>query len=215
MLGRTLAVTLLLALTAAVANAHPGFYIGLGGAQQTVNGDMNGKHAYTDPSGAPMFGDGKLSANGSGGALEIGYGFGSHFAIEYLEAATLHDSKNTALGTSGAASFTSQMIGGKYIAPISRHLESFLRGGYGIYDAQFLSFNSNAGNFSKATFHGTGSAVGAGLEVIFTKLGIELGYTQHNYDFDRAKPQGSRELGLHKDLTGTASTTDVMVNWHF
>jgi hypothetical protein len=210
-----LMAALAMTLAAGTATAHPGFYLGLGGAQQSISGDMNGKHIYTDPSGNPQFGDGKFSAGGAGGALEIGYGFGTHFALEYFDATTSHTAKNSALGTKGDAVFTSQMVGGKFIAPMSAHLESFLRAGYGIYDAQFTSISPNPLGLSKASFHGTGTAIGAGLEIIFTKLGIEFGYTQHNYAFDRAKPSGSRELGLHNNLTGTAATTDVMINWHF
>jgi hypothetical protein len=222
MYGRKGSIALLAALAvvatlAASAQARPGFYLGIGAAQQSVKGDLDGTHTYLASSTGPGFGDGELDSGSIGLAATVGYGLNRFLALEYLYADTQHKATNPGGGKSSDAQFTSQLIGARLTAPFSQRVEGFLRAGYGIYDVAIddHSVNLTTGSVGKVAFHGTGTGLGIGLEFMFNELGIGVGYTQHNYKIDRAKPDGSKEVGLPSDLTGTATTTDVMFTWHF
>lgn len=214
-LAAALGVALVLAAGPGQAWAKPGFYFGIGAAEQTLGGDFDGTRAFSDPSGSPTFIAGKMGA-GSGTAAQIGYGFGRHFGLEYFTADTQHKATSTLTPNRSNAEFVSQVIGARFSAPFSERFEGFVRVGYGLYEMDFNNYSKNAQNVTgKVAFTGTGTAVGAGFEIFFQELGIGLGYTEHNYTVAQAKPAGGRSLGLSPALTGSASTTDLMFSIHF
>lgn len=214
LLGAAIGMGLLL-LEPGLANARQGFYFGVGAAQTSVGSGLDGTHSYQDPSGNPQFVDGKMK-DGSGVAAEVGYGFNRHFGVEYLYEDTSHTASSTVASGTSNAEFISQVFGIRLTAPFSKRFEAFLRGGYGMYEADYSTFSKNAANQrGKVAFDGTGSAIGAGFEMFFQELGIELGYTQHSFAMDRAKPAGGQSLSLPSKLNGDASTVDLMFSLHF
>jgi hypothetical protein len=223
MFGRMGGIALFAALAlvttlAASAQARPGFYVGIGGAQQSVKGDLDGTHTYADPSGTPAFAEGKLDSGNVGLTAQIGYGFNRFFGLEYMLAETQHQAKNEVINESSDATFKSQVLGARLTAPFGQRVEGFLRAGYGIYDVTYKKFAATGATLSSrgdVVFSGTGTALGVGLEFFFQELGIGIGMTQHNYKVDRAKPDGGKELGLKSDLSGAATTADVMFSYHF
>jgi Outer membrane protein beta-barrel domain len=205
----------LVSMGAGLAHARQGFYLGVGAAQTSFSGGLDGTHGYKDPSGNPQFIDGKMK-DGSGVAAEVGYGFNRHFGIEYLYEDTSHKATSTAANSTSNAEFISQLFAIRLTAPLSKRFEAFLRGGYGLYEADYSTFSKNptTGQLGKVAFSGTGDAIGAGFELFFQELGIELAYTDHNYSMDRAKPTG-QALRLPSKINGDANTLDLMVSLHF
>lgn len=223
MQGRQFAIALAASLAVLVGMALPamakqGFYIGIGAAQQKVSGDLDGSHSYSDPSGSPIFVDGELDGGAIGLAFQAGYGFNENFALEYRYAQTAHKAKSDVVNAESDAKFTSQMYGAKLSTSMGKRAELFLRGGYGVYDVDYDDFSRSGPLLTtkgSVNFHGTGTVLGLGFEIFFQELGVEFGYTQHNFKLDRATPENGDELGLKSDLSGTATTMDVMFSWHF
>jgi len=219
-IGIALALTWLCAFTLAgtAALARPGFYIGVGAAQQTAEGDLDGTHVYRNSSDTVRLTDGKLDGGSIGLAAQIGYGINNFLALEYLYADTKHKAESDAVSGKKDAELQTQMAGVRLTVPLGQRVEAFLRAGVGRYDVTYDEFSVTGPALSKSgkvTFRGDGTAWGAGLEFFFNELGIGLGYTQHNYAIDRAKPESSSEQGLKSELTGAATTTDVMFTFHF
>jgi hypothetical protein len=210
-----LALTL---LPAGAAHAREGFYIGFGAVQQTVGGDFDGTHTLANPSGSNVFFDGKLDTGDVGMDLQIGYGLNRFFGLEFMYANSQHSAKSTQLDKTTDAEFTSQVYGVRLTAPFGQSVEAFLRAGYSLYAIALDNFARSGVPLTQSgnvTFHGAGTAIGTGLELYFGNWRWGLGYTQHNYKLDRAKPAGGRSLALPQDLSGVATTTDLTLAYHF
>lgn len=212
-----LALAMFLTLGASSSWARKGFYIGVGAAQQSAGGDLDGTHSYADPSGSPVILAGKLGSDQAGIAAVIGYGFSRFFALEYLTANSQHKASSPLTTGTSNASLNTQVIGARFTLPFGEKVEAFLRGGYGIYEADYntYSFDQITGQVNRVVFDGTGTAVGGGIELFFGRLGVEFGYTTHNISFDQASPSGSQKLTLDPKLSATAATTDVIFSIHF
>jgi hypothetical protein len=213
----SLALAIFLTLGVETGWAREGFYVGVGAAQQSAGGDLDGTHSYADPSGSPVILAGKLGSDQAGGAAVIGYGLSRFFALEYLMANSQHKASSPLTTVTSNASFSTQVLGARFTLPFGEKWEAFLRGGYGIYEADYstYSFDQVTGQNNRVVFDGTGTAVGAGIELFFGRLGVEFGYTTHTFSFDQAKPSGSQKLTLDPKQSGTAATTDVIFSIHF
>jgi hypothetical protein len=199
------------------ATARPGLYLGIGAAQQSAGGDLNGTHGYVDPSGSPTFVEGKLDGGQVGTAANVGYGFGRYFAVEYLYASTQHKATSHLVNATSNADFTSQVIVARLSMPMGERFEAFLRGGQGNYEVDYHTFSRTAGGqLGKVAFTGSGSVLGGGFEVLLRpKFGVGLEYTQHQVTLNSASPAGGQKVSLPASLSFPASTTAFMLTFHF
>ncbi len=212
-----LALAAFMTLGAGPGWARQGLYIGVGAAQQSAAGDLDGTHSYADPAGSPVILAGKLDSGQAGGAAVIGYGLSRFFALEYLMATSQHQASSPLTTLTSNASLTSQVLGARLTLPFGDKVEVFVRGGYGAYELDYnaYSFDQITGTNNKVAFTGNGTAVGGGIELFFGRLGVEFGYTTHNISFDRASPGGSQRLTLDPKLSASAATSDVIFSIHF
>jgi hypothetical protein len=207
----------LLASVSVTASARPGLFLGIGAAQQSAEGDLNGTHAYSDPSGSPQFVEGKLDGGQIGTAATVGYGFGRYFALEYLYANTQHKATNHQVNATSNADFTSQVFAARLTMPFSPRFEAFLRGGQGSYEVDYHAFSkTSAGQLGKVAFTGSGAVFGGGFEIFMSeRVGVGLDYMQHQVSLKSGSPAGGQKLSLPASLSVPATTTTLMVTFHF
>ncbi|MCH7478621.1 MAG: outer membrane beta-barrel protein [SAR324 cluster bacterium] len=225
-LGGLLAIAFfLVAVWPAVSNGREGFYLGAGGASQSVSGDLDGTKNFSDSSGNVLILAGKPES-GSGIAILIGFGFNENIAFEYLFTSTSHASTHSFIkgDNTSNATLTAALFGARVTLPVGESLEIFGRLGLGVYSAEFETFALSGrvvapGVFlissrSSAEFSGSGLGLGLGVEFFLGSLGIEAGATIHNADFDEATGAGTGGT-LPSALSTTITTANLIIAYHF
>ena len=210
------------------AEAKPGLWLGLGASQQSVSGDLDGKtsHAFANSDQTGVIVPGKL-ADGSGFALDGGYGINRYLAAEFLFAGTQHKATTSAIGPpalDSTGSVSTGLVGlrGTYPAWDDK-LELFARGMFGVYSAAYddyaLKGAINRGTFvytstDRVVFSGSGAGLGIGAELLLGNFGISLGYTTSSVGFVSASSPGASGR-LNKTLNATINTVDLLLTYHF
>ena len=215
----------LVAVWPAVSDGREGFYLGAGGASQSVSGDLDGTKSFSDSSGTVVILPGKPES-GTGTAVEIGYGFNQNFALEYLFTSTSHSSTHSFIrgDNTSNATLTAALFGARVTLPVGESLEIFGRLGLGVYSAEFETFALSGrvvapGVFlissrTSTEFNGSGLGFGVGAEFFLGSLGIEAGATIHNADLDEATGAGTGGT-LPSALSTTITTVNLIIAYHF
>jgi len=220
------AVAVILACGMVTSNAFgspKGFFIGGGLAGRTSSGDLDGKSFLVSTAGNREGSVGKLD-DGNGLLFDIGYNFGKHFGLEYLESHTVHNAKHQLEPSATDAVVSTGLAGFRLSAGLADHFDIFARIGFAFASVTYQRYG-HKGSFSPAftstsdedfSLSGGGSGYGVGAEALFGQhLGIGIGYTVYAITFDRGNIAGTTVSIDSNQPTATFNTTDVTVLWHF
>jgi len=219
-----LALAVVIGITA-TAQAHQGFWLGGGFGSMSASGDMNGSSSafFTDASGTNAVEAGSLSS-GTGLVLDIGYGFNKYLGIEYLFSQTHHSASSTVVGTDTTANVSTGLLALRVTVPLEeQHLELFGRVGLSSHSVTYADYGLQgftSGNVFKetssgsATFTGSGTGIGFGVEYFIDKVGLELGYTLFQANMNQASTS-SFSGGLSPVLKENFGLVDLDVSYHF
>ena len=217
------ALLALLAGAPEVAEARQGFFLGVGLAQQSAKGDLDGSHVVTNSAGTEALSDGSLDSGG-GIALDIGYGFNNYIGVELMLAATSNTSSAPGLPDTTAA-VGSDLLGLRLTLPVGSALDLLARVGVSghavIYPDRAFQGTQSGGTFvasgpgkGNATFGGGGTAWGLGAEIFMGHVGLGLGWTEFTADINQASG-GGISGSLPKTLHETFTVADLTVAYHF
>lgn len=221
-------LTALVALVAALAAppllARQGAYVGLGGARQSVDGDLDGSTVATDTSVDRSLRLPSLDP-GAGVTMEAGYGLTPYFAMEFIYVSTAHKGTFTDAGGTTAdhdARLNSFLVGGRANFPTSEAFELFARVGLGGYTLRVEDNAFTAGNAtpvgspalgtSRAT--GNGAYYGIGVAMTGEKVGFELASIYQQATFDRFS-EGPVNGDLDPAVDATIVTHMLLLTYHF
>ncbi len=198
------------------SEAREGFSLGYGFAGQTAKGDLDGSTVYTDSTGNQYL-IGSLNS-GTGSALVVGYGFNRFIGLELMSVGTIHSASHTQ-ATDTDAILAAGLLGFRFTAPVAKSFELFLRVGSTGYSAEYKDYVKVAPALTQTTTEtltGSGSAYGAGFEILGDHLGLEFGYLVHSATFTQAKASGqANTFDLPHHLSVPITTTSLIVNYHF
>ncbi len=167
------------------AEAKKGFYMGLGAAYNTVQGDFKGTSALQGGSEIIILPD---VDNAVGVDLSVGYGITDAWAIELNWIGSDHT--GTWAGLKGDVSFFSFSVNGKYNFQSSTTVQPYLLFGISGNALQIYNGAQNiyTGQVGDATLSGAGFNLGAGVDHYLTShLSLNLGVLYRFVDYDQAE----------------------------
>lgn len=206
--------------------ALPGIWIGAGYASQSVGGDFNGTNDFLNSAQDELIVAGKVQ-DGSGLALDIGYGINPYLAAEGMLVSTRHTATSSVIfpKLDTTANVTGALFGFRGTYPVADgKAELFARGMLSVYAIDFADYDlkgSVQGNqfvytsTDRVTFNGTGLSAGLGAEALFGNLGVSAGYTYSSVNFTSASSGGGSSGTLSKTLNAPIGLVDVLVTYHF
>jgi opacity protein-like surface antigen len=167
------------------AEAKSGFYLGLGAAYNTIDGDLNGSGALLSDSDVIYLPD---SNNAVGIDILTGYGINDWWAIELNLMSSAHRGRWG--GLRGDVSYTSFSLNSKYSFSASSMTQPYLLLGI---SNNLLIFkkgarNTATGEVDDATLSGIGVNFGTGIDTYFTpQLSLTLGVMYRFVDYTEAR----------------------------
>jgi len=166
------------------AEAKKGFYLGLGAAYNTIQGDFNGTSALQGGSEIIIL---PAIDNAVGVDLTVGIGITDAWAVELNWLGSDHT--GTWAGLQGNVSFFSFSVNGKYNFQSSTTVQPYLLFGVSgnalqIYNGAQNTFTGQVGD---ATLSGTGFNLGAGVDhYLSPRLSLNLGVLYRYIAYNQA-----------------------------
>ena len=194
------------------AEARSGFYLGVGAAYNTIQGDFDGNAALQGATDIIILPD---SDNAFGIDILAGYGFTDNWAVELSFISSRHS--GTWQGANGDVSYSSFSINTKYSFESSNEVRPYLL--FGISSNVLLinegSIDAFTGEVGDATLSGSGINIGAGIDTYVTpNVSLTLGTLYRYVNYTRA--EGVHESGSITDgVDGSGFSFLLITSYHF
>ena len=194
------------------AEAKRGFYVGIGAAYNTIEGDFNGSRGLQNGSEVIVLPDIK---NDFGIDILGGYGITDQGAIELNLMSSGHRGRWS--GQRGDVSYTSFSVNGKYSFLSSGMVQPFLLFGISgnVLRIENGSENTSTGKVGDATLSGPGANFGAGIDAYLTPhVSLTLG-TMYRY-VDYTDASGVDHSGtINDEVNGSGFSFMLTAAYHF
>jgi opacity protein-like surface antigen len=203
-------VTMLVAVSD--AEAKKGFFLGLGTAYNTIQGDFNGSKGLSNGSDVIIVPD---IDNAFGFDIQFGYGFTDAWAIELNLMGSTHS--GTSGGFSGDVDYFSFSINGKYSFATSTSTQPYLL--FGISGNSLViekgARNTFTGQVDDATLSGPGFNAGVGVDQYLSpNVSLNMGLLYRYVDYTDA--EGVDNSGdIDDGLDGSGFSFLLTAVYHF
>lgn len=194
------------------AEAKKGFYMGLGAAYNTIQGDFDGASGLQGGTEIIILPD---IDNAVGIDLLAGFGINDSWAIELNLMSSGHS--GTWAGLKGDVSYVSFSINGKYSFAPSNTIQPYLL--FGISGNALLIENGATDTFTSevadATLSGSGLNLGVGIDdYLSPNVSLTLGFLYRYVDYDEA--EGVHQSGTIDDgINGSGFSLLLTTAYHF
>jgi opacity protein-like surface antigen len=194
------------------AEAKQGFYMGLGAAYNTIQGDFNGRSGLKSATDVIIL---PKIDNAVGVDVRAGYGINDAWAIEFNLMVSEHD--GTWAAFHGDVNFVSFSVNGKYNFAPSDMTQPYIL--FGIGGNRLLikkgSENTSTRAVDDATLSGPGIKAGVGLDqYISPHVSLTLGVLYRYVEYTEAK--GANQSGTIDDgVDGSGVSFMLTTAYHF
>ena len=203
-------VLLLLLAAATPAQALTrGWFMGVGLANQSLAGEIDGKTTLVgvDHTVQP----GRLESGG-GFSLTGGYNMDINFGLEFLIASTNHKALHTVAGAQ-TAKLTSSTLAAR-IATGGRRLDLFARLGWGVRTLTYDTAATTTLPQQSAKLTGRGGSYGVGFEHLSNNWGLEAAYNVDKVRYDHVDA-GTTSGNLNPGVYASVRALLFSVNYYF